>query len=49
MFSKSIIGSCPPCIQKFLLRLQIYEFDLKYSPRKTMLFLDTLSRAYINN
>ena len=45
VFSKSIV-SCPPCIQKFL-RLQQYEFDLKYSPGKTMLVLDALSQPYI--
>ena len=48
IFSKSIV-SCPSCIQKFFLRLQKYEFDLKYSPGKTMLVSDTLSRAYIKN
>ena len=48
IFSKSVV-SCPPCIQKFFLRLQKYEFDLKYSPGKTMSVSDALSRAYIKN
>ena len=48
VFSKSIV-SCPPCIQKILLRLQKYECDLKYSPRKTMLVSNALSQAYIKN
>ena len=43
IFSKSIV-SCPFRIQKFFLRLQKYEFDLKYSPGKTMLVLDALSQ-----
>ena len=41
--------SCPPRIQKFFICLQKYEFDLKYSPRKTMLVSDALIRAYIKN
>ena len=47
-FSKSIVN-WPSRIQKFFLRLQKYEFDLKYSPGKTMLVLDALSGAYIKN
>ena len=46
IFSKSIVR-CPPCIQKFFLCLQKYEFDLKYSPGKTMSVSDALSQAYI--
>ena len=48
IFSKSIV-KCPPHIHKFFLRLQKYEFDLKYSPRKTMSVSDVLSQAYIKN
>ena len=48
IFSKSIV-SCSPRVQKFFLRLQKYELDLKYSPGKTMLAWDALSRAYIKN
>ena len=46
IWSKFIV-SCPPHIQKFFLRLQKYEFDLKYSLGKTVLVSDALSRAYI--
>ena len=48
IFSKSIVN-CLPCIQKFFLHLQKYEFDLKYSPGKTMLVSDALRQAYIKN
>ena len=48
IFSKSIV-SCPLRIQKLSLRLQKYEFDLKYLPGKTMLVSDALSQAYIKN
>ena len=48
IFSKSIV-SCPPDIQKFFLRLQKYEFYLKYTPGNTMFVSDPLSRAYIKN
>ena len=43
IFSKSIV-SCPPRIQKFF--YEKYGFDLKYSPGKTVLVSDVLSRAY---
>ena len=48
IFSKSIV-SCPPCIRKFFLRLQKYEFDLKYSPENAILVSDALIQAYIKN
>ena len=48
IFSKSIVD-CPPHIQKFFLRLQKYEFDLKYSSRKTILVSDAFSQACIKN
>ena len=48
IFSKSIV-SCPFRIQKFFLRLQKYEFDLKYLPGKAMLVLNALTRAHIKN
>ena len=48
IFSKSIID-CPPGIQRFFLKLQKYEFNLEYSPGKTMVVSDTLSRAYLND
>ena len=48
IFGKFIVN-CLPQIQRFFLCLQKYEFDLKYSPGKTMLVLDALSWAYIKN
>ena len=48
IFSKSIV-SCLPHIHKFFLCLQKYEFDLKYSPGKTILVLVALIWAYIKN
>ena len=41
IFSKPIT-SCPPWIQRFFLRLQRYDFDLEYSPGKTMIVADAL-------
>ena len=48
IFGKFVVN-CLPQIQRFFLCLQKYEFDLKYSPGKTMLVLDALSWAYIKN
>ena len=42
---KKQITECPPRIQRFLYQLQKYDFDLEYSPGKTMVVSDTLSRA----
>ena len=47
-FSKSIID-CPPRIQRFFLKLQKYDFNLEYSPGKTMVVSDALSRVYLND
>ena len=47
IFNRSII-SCPPRIQKFLLCLQKYDFELQYSPGKDMLVSDTLSRSHLS-
>ena len=41
--------SCLHRIQKFFLHLQKCKFYLKYSPRTTMLVLNALSQAYIEN
>ena len=46
ILEKSIVNS-PPRIQRFLLRLQRYEFDFQHSPGKLMLVSDALSRAYL--
>ena len=39
----------PPRLQRMLLRLQKYDFKLKYKPGKEMLIADTLSRACIKD
>ena len=44
---RSIISS-PPCIQKFFLCLQKYDFELQYSPAKDMQISDTLSRSHLS-
>ena len=38
----------PPRLQRMLLRLQKYDFELKYTPGKYMYVADTLSRAFLN-
>ena len=45
---KSIIKA-PKRLQKMLLRLQVYDYDLVYRPGRLMQLADTLSRAYIND
>ena len=47
-FNRSIL-SCPPCIQKFFLCLQKYNFKVQYSPGKDMLVSDTLSRSHLSH
>jgi hypothetical protein len=42
IFNKSIT-QCPPRIQRFFMKLQKYEFDLEYSPGKTMVVSLTIS------
>ena len=41
---KKPLVKTPRRLQGFLLRLQKYDFDIKYSPGKTMVIADTLSR-----
>ena len=41
------LSSCPPRIQRFLLRLQRYDLRVKYTPGKYMFVPDALSRAYL--
>ena len=43
------ITECPPRIQRFFLRLQKYDFSFEYSPGKTMVVADALSRAYLKD
>ena len=45
---KKQITECPPRIQRFLYQLQKYDFELEYSPGKTMVVSDALSRAPIS-
>ena len=44
--SKKPLCHAPPRLQRMLLRLQKYDFTLKYKPGKEMTIADTLSRAY---
>ena len=46
IFKKPALKS-PPRIQRFLLRLQKYQFSMNYTPGKDMVVADTLSRAYL--
>ena len=46
IFKKPVLKS-PPRIQRFLLRLQKYQFSMNYTPGKDMVVADTLSRAYL--
>ena len=39
----------PPRIQRFLLRLHRYDFQIEYAPGKTVVVADTLSRAFLPN
>ena len=39
------LSAAPPRLQRMLLRLMKYDFDLKYTPGKQMFVSDTLSRA----
>ena len=48
IFNRSLI-SCPPCIQKFFLCLQKYNFKLQYSPGKDMLVSGTLSISHLSH
>ena len=48
IFQKSITKA-PPRIQRFMLALQRYDFDLKYIPGKDAVVPDALSRAYLDD
>ena len=41
------MAEAPPRLQRMLLQLQKYSFDLKFKPGKEMVLADTLSHAYI--
>lgn len=45
IFNKSL-NSCPPRLQRMLIKLQQYSFDLVYKSGKELYIADTLSRSY---
>ena len=47
VFLKSLINA-PSRIQRFLLRLQHYDFDFHYVPGNKMVVSDCLSRAHLD-
>ena len=47
MIVKKPLAEAPPRLQRMLLQLQKYSFDLKFKPGREMVLADTLSRAYI--
>ncbi|XP_060070555.1 uncharacterized protein K02A2.6-like [Ylistrum balloti] len=47
MIIKKSIHSSPKRLQRMLLRLQKYDFNITYHPGKEMYLADTLSRAYL--
>jgi hypothetical protein len=47
MIVKKPLSKAPKRLQGMLLRLQKYHYDIRYSPGKTMVIADTLSRAYL--
>ena len=48
IFAKSTIKA-PPRIQRFLLCLQRYDFDVEFTPGKCLYIVNTLSRAYLSH
>ena len=49
MIMKKNLSAAPPRLQRMLLRLQGYNFSLKYKPGKELVIADTLSRAYTSD
>ena len=49
MIMKKNLSAAPPRLQRMLLRLQWYNFSLKYKPGKELVIADTLSRAYTSD
>ena len=45
--SQKPLVSAPKRLQRLLLRLQQYDYEIRYKPGKDMLLADTLSRAYL--
>lgn len=48
LFQKPLF-SVPARLQRFMMRLQAYDLDVKYKPGKEMFIADTLSRAPLPN
>ena len=44
MIFKKPLHAAPPRLQRMMLKIQGYDFDIKYHPRNDMLLTDTLSR-----
>lgn len=42
------VNSCPARLQRIIVQLRKYDFQLIYKPGKQLILADTLSRAYIN-
>ena len=49
MIMKKNLSAAPPILQRMLLRLQRYNFSLKYKPAKELVIAQTLSRAYTSD
>ena len=47
MIVKKSLAEAPPRLQRMLLQLQKYSFDLKFKPGKEMVLANTLSHAHI--
>ena len=48
MIVRKPLSAAPPRLQRMLLQLQKYTFDLRFKPGKDMVLADTLSRAFIS-
>ena len=47
MIVKKSLSKAPKRLQGMLLRLQKYDYDIRYNPGKNMVITDTLSRAFL--
>ena len=47
--TKKPLASAPKRLQRMLLRMQQYDYEIHYKPGRDMLLADTLSRAYLEN
>lgn len=46
---KKPIHTCPSRLQRMMMQLQRFDFELIYKPGKNLFLADALSRAYLNN